>query len=216
MKKHLRLVVNLLIVMITIGLPRTSSAQKNSKIFDYDVPAVWLGVDFSEARYILGEGDNTSGNNLKEIFERINGVIVNEPDKYKLKNRFYKQELTEQLSIVSAINEKINPANIVSESSSDYTRMDEAFIKKMVKRYQIKKQDKVGIVIIMEGMNKRLPQASMWVTFIDLSNQQVLLTKRMTGKPGGFGLRNYWASSVSKVLEEVEKSAYNKWKKENR
>lgn len=216
MKKHLSLAVNSLFVMITIGLPGNSSAQKNSKIFDNDVPAVWLGVDFSEVRYIPRAEDIPSGNNLKEVFERINGVIVNEPDKYKLKNRFYKQEIAEDLRAVSAINEKINPANIVSESSADYTRMDEAFIKKMVGKYQIKKQDKVGIVIIMEGMNKRLPQASMWVTFIDLSNHQVLLTKRMTGKPGGFGLRNFWASSVSKVLEEVEKSAYNKWKKENR
>lgn len=216
MKKHLSLAVNLLFVMISFGLSESALAQNNSKIFDYNVPAVWLGVDFSEARYIPGAEDNTSGNNLKEVFERINGVIVNEPDKYKLKNRFYKQEITDDLSTVSAINEKINPANIVSESSADYTRMDEAFIKKMVGKYKIKKQDKVGIVIIMEGMNKRLPQASMWVTFIDLSNHQVLLTKRMTGKPGGFGLRNFWASSVSKVLEEVEKSAYNKWKKENR
>lgn len=216
MKKHLSLAVNLLFVMISFGLSESALAQNNSKIFDYNVPAVWLGVDFSEARYIPGAEDNTSGNNLKEVFERINGVIVNEPDKYKLKNRFYKQEITDDLSTVSAINEKINPANIVSESSADYTRMDEAFIKKMVGKYKIKKQDKVGIVIIMEGMNKRLPQASMWVTFIDLSNHQVLLTKRMTGKPGGFGLRNFWASSISKVLEEVEKSAYNKWKKENR
>lgn len=216
MKKHLSLAVNLLFVMISFGLSESALAQNNSKIFDYNVPAVWLGVDFSEARYIPGAEDNTSGNNLKEVFERINGVIVNEPDKYKLKNRFYKQEITDDLSTVSAINEKINPADIVSESSADYTRMDEAFIKKMVGKYKIKKQDKVGIVIIMEGMNKRLPQASMWVTFIDLSNHQVLLTKRMTGKPGGFGLRNFWASSVSKVLEEVEKSAYNKWKKENR
>ena len=39
----------------------------------------------------------------------------------------------------------------------------------------------------------------------DPATQEVILQMDMTGKPGGFGLRNYWAGSVYNALKKQGK-----------
>lgn len=201
------------IVLMLAGISSQSWGQAQSQIFEYNTPVTWLGVDFSEVRY-MGDLENTAdGNSLKTVFPKINDLIVNEPEKYNLKNAFYKQNISPNLDAVSRVNEKLDPSDIVTTDLNDYSRMDESFIQKMVSKYKFENVDPVGLVIIMEGMNKSIPQASMWVTFVDTKSNKVLFTKRLTSKAGGFGLRNYWASSIHKVFTEVEKKEFKKWKK---
>jgi len=64
----------------------------------------------------------------------------------------------------------------------------------------------------MESMSKTSERASMYVTFIDMSNKKVLHTERMEEKVGGFGLRNYYAKSIYEALEDIQKSKYKQWK----
>ena len=46
----------------------------------------------------------------------------------------------------------------------------------------------------------------------DYSLVEVLLSKQMTGKSGGFGFRNYWASAIYKVMKAIP-SYRPQWKK---
>ena len=41
----------------------------------------------------------------------------------------------------------------------------------------------------------------------------VLLTEKMVGKAGGFGLRNYWTTAIYNILKQCAES-YVKWEKD--
>jgi len=75
----------------------------------------------------------------------------------------------------------------------------------MVKKYSFKENNGIGFVLIAEGMSKGREEGSYWATFVDMSNKEVILTKRITGKAGGFGFRNYWAGSLKSVFKTMKK-----------
>ncbi|NOX86391.1 MAG: hypothetical protein GXO86_10590 [Chlorobi bacterium] len=59
--------------------------------------------------------------------------------------------------------------------------------------------------MIAESYSKPNVQGAYYVTFFDIATKKVLSTERMLAKPGGFGLRNYWAKTYYTVLKEVGK-----------
>lgn len=212
--KHTYLFSWFLVSLLTFTTWNTGWSQDRSDIFNPKTSIVWLGVDFSEARYFGDDKDAVSGDAIKSVFERINDLIINESDKYNLRNAFHNKAISTEIQAVTTVNDATDDSAIVSEDKGDYTRMDDAFIQNMVKRYALDSKKGVGVVFIVEGMDKSRPEAAIWVTYIRMSDQSVLLTKRLTGKAGGFGLRNFWASAIHKVLLEVEKKEYNKWKRQ--
>ncbi len=203
-----------IISLVLLFAQSSGLSQEMSDIFNPRTPLIWLGVDFSEARYFGDDKDAVEGEALKDVFDRINDLIVSEADKYSLERAFHNKSISTELGAVTTVNDATDESLIVSYALRDYSRMDAAFIRQMVKRYNLESQKGVGVVFIMEGMDKSKPEAAMWVTFIRMSDQSVLLTKRMRGKAGGFGLRNYWTSAIHKVLIEVEKKEFNKWKRQ--
>jgi len=86
-------------------------------------------------------------------------------------------------------------------------------IKKHVKSYDLSGKKGIGLVFVMEGMSKTNKEATMYVTLVDMASKKVLLSEQMTGKAQGFGLRNYWAYTVYKVLNAIDKGKYSDWKK---
>jgi hypothetical protein len=56
-------------------------------------------------------------------------------------------------------------------------------------------------------------EGAFFVTFINMNTKEVLFTERMTGEPGGFGLRNYWAGSVYNILKRIKSTEYRSWQK---
>ena len=175
---------------------------------------VWLGVDFSEVRYFGDEKDAVEGEAIKSVFDRINNLIVSEADKYNLERAFHNKMISTEIEAVAKVNDATDDTQILSEDKSDYSRMNPTFIQQMVKRYDVDTKQGVGVVFIVEAMDKAKPEAAIWVTYIRMSDQSVLLTKRLEEKAGGFGLRNFWAKAIFNGLVSVEKKEYNKWKKQ--
>lgn len=200
--------------LILIAVQSTGLSQERSDIFNPKTSMVWLGVDFSEVRYFGDEKDAVEGESIKSIFERINDLILSESDKYNLKNTFRNKAISTEIGAVTAVNDATDESQIQSEDKSDYSRMNEAFIQQMVKRYDVDKKEGIGIVFIVEAMDKAKPEAAIWVTFIRMSDKSVLMTKRLQEKAGGFGLRNFWAKAIYNGMVSVEKKEYNKWKRQ--
>ena len=119
-------------------------------------------------------------------FPGINQVVINEPKKYDLAKAF-KKPITNDISVTEKVNATIDADKIKSSSSSDESRLDEAAIQKVVSQYDLNGKKGVGLVFIMEGLNKPGAKGSMYVTFIDMATRKVIFTERMTGKAGGFG-----------------------------
>lgn len=193
-------------------LTSISFAQTKEDIFRKETPITWLGIDFSEARYI-GDPGTVDGYEMKVLFDKINQLILAEPDKYNLRKSFYKSYVTPNLSVVNAVNSKIDESKLLSNDNNDITRINADMVQLMVNRYKFENINGIAVVFIMESMNKNTSHASMWVAFVNTSNNKVLLTSRLVGKSGGFGFRNHWAGSVLKVLELIRAKQYKAWQK---
>ena len=198
-------------MLLFIGT-QPASAQTLKEFFNSsEVPLTYLGVDFTQAKVF-----NDSAANAMDIRDRqvaaINQVIINEPKKYDFQKAFSKSTVTNDISFVNAKNAKIDAEKIIEANSADEMRFKKATIESIVKGYNFKGKKGIGLMFIMESMNKASAQGAMYVTLIDLASGKVLLTERMTAKAAGFGFRNYWAKTIAEVLKDIQKSEYKEWK----
>ena len=198
-------------MLLFIGT-QPASAQTLKEFFNSsEVPLTYLGVDFTQAKVF-----NDIAANAMDIRDRqfaaINQVIINEPKKYDFQKAFSKSTVTDDISFVNAKNAKIDAEKIIEANSADEMRFKKATIESIVKGYNFKGKKGIGLMFIMESMNKASAQGAMYVTLIDLASGKVLLTERMTAKAAGFGFRNYWAKTIAEVLKDIQKSKYKEWK----
>lgn len=199
---------------ILLILSFSLKAQTLKEFFNSsEVPLVFLGVDFTHAKVL---NDITA--NAMDIRDRqyaaINQVILNEPKKYDFQKAFNKTNVTNDITQVVAKNSKIDAEKIV-ESSADEVHLKPADVSAIVRSYNFSGKKGIGVMFIMETMNKASAQASMYIALIELSSGKVLLTERFTEKAAGFGFRNYWAKTIWAALEDIRKGKYKEWKSAN-
>lgn len=196
----------LLSAMLPVG------AQTLKEFFNSpDVPLTYLGIDFTRAKVLNDIAANAADIKDRQ-FASINQVIVNEPKKYDFQKALSRYAVTNDISLVNAKNANIDAEKIIESGDTKQEQFTKSTIESIVKEYQFSDKKGIGLMLIMESMNKASATASMHVTFIDMSTGKVLLTERMTAKAAGFGFRNYWAKTVYEVLNDIRKSKYKAWK----
>ncbi|MBS1667731.1 MAG: hypothetical protein JST58_10170 [Bacteroidetes bacterium] len=173
-------------------------------------PILYLGIDFTKTKVI---NDLTA--NPNDIHDRqfagINDVVIYETKKYDIAKALRKTSIDHDLELVAARNQKINPSDILSTNNDDFRRLKESDIVSLVQGFDFGKHKGVGLLFITEAISKTEKATSIWVTFIDMNTKKVLLTERMEGKVGGFGFRNYVASSYKKVIDEIDDKKFKQW-----
>jgi hypothetical protein len=173
-------------------------------------PLTYLGVDFSLTKV---QGEAIISSEIKPKFEAINEVIITEVKKYDVADAFNRPSVTNYLDAVKAENDKINADQVKTDNVADVTTATKPDdIAKHVKSYNLSGKTGIGVVFIMDGMSKANKEASMYVVLLDMATKKVLLSNRLTGKAQGFGFRNYWAYTVYKVLDDIDKHEYKSWK----
>ena len=191
------------------------SAQNASSLFNNSkVPVTWMGVDFTQVK-VLGETGTVSAVEMIDLFGKINDLIINESEKYNIREALRRTEVPYDLDAVTKANAGIDPDELISNKSGDKGRVSEETIAKAVKKYTSKAEG-AGLVFFMETLDKPIEKAVMWVTFFDLGSGNVLLTEKLEGKAQGFGFRNHWARPVYNVLKDIEKKRYDAWKSKYR
>lgn len=199
------------LLLFLSGITQSSFAQKAKDIFNSsETPITYLGIDFSRAK-LIGDAGADAIDIRNKWFASINDVVVNEPKKYNLQKALEKSSIASDLSFVMEKNAKADVAKLLSSNSSDDSRFTKATIDEIVRGYSFGGKKGVGMMFVMETMNKTASNGSMYVTFIDMGSRKVLYTERMTGKAGGFGFRNYWVKPVYEVIEQIDKSKYKEW-----
>lgn len=178
--------------------------------FDPKEPLTWLGLDFSSLKFVKSDETITEDELQNKYFPGWNDLILNEPKKYDLVKVTDHDDVSNYTEAVTAVNK--NPGSFITRDAGEYEHLDLSKIKQMVKKYNLKGKTGLGLVFIMEGMDKGRESASIWVTYINMATKEVLLSKQMTGKSGGFGFRNYWASAIYKVMKAIP-SYRSQWKK---
>ena len=113
-----------LVSFIIISVQSAGWSQERSDVFNPKTSMVWLGVDFSEARYFGDEKDAVDGEAIKAVFDRINDLIISESDKYNLERTFHNRVISTEIEAVTKVNDATDDTQILSEDKSDYSRMN--------------------------------------------------------------------------------------------
>lgn len=205
------------VAAVALSLSTFSSfAQTIADIFNKpETPITWVGIDFSATKYV-GDPGTVNPAEMKGLFSKINTLTINEPDKYDITSAFKRTTTApSKIEVTEAVNEKIDPAGIITPNVSEQNHLSESKIQNMVRRYNFPAGSSgIAVAFIMEKLVKPTEQETFWVTFIDMKTKSVLFTDKITAKAGGFGFRNHWAGGVYAGLKEIKSSAYGKWKKQ--
>jgi hypothetical protein len=201
-------------VLLFAGINQSFSQSLKDFFSNSETPLLYLGVDFTKAK-LINYPDPKVMDIRDRIYTAINNLTIEEPKKFDIAGAFHRSTVNNDLSAVKARNEKMNTEDIVSTNSADFNRLQESDISAVVKALNLSGKDGVGLLFVMEAMRKedKKGDAAMWVTFVDLKTKKVLLTERIEGKATGFGFRNYWASTIKEVIDDIDKKKYKEWKK---
>jgi hypothetical protein len=188
-------------------------SQNSVKDIFQEGEIVWFGLDFSQAKFIgqfeQGSG-SLSGEDIKQnLMPAWNGLIINEPQKYNIPQTFRKSSVFNDLEVVADRNSDIDESTMLSVNQ-EKREIDVAAV---ISDYANgEKTEGLGLVFIVEYFNKSSIEAAIIVTYFDIQTKTVLHSERMTAKPRGFGLRNYWAGAIHGVFVQINRTQYNSWK----
>jgi hypothetical protein len=186
------------------------SAQTLSDLFAGKAKLVFLGLDLTQAKYIgkIGFTDPVAIKN--QHMASWNNLLEYEPKKFSLQEAFKLQP--DQYETKVADMTKLNESAEVKENitDEDYV-LTEDQVKKSVSKYSLSVKDGIGLVYVVESLNKKAEKLFAWVTFIDLRTKKVLYTEKLEGSAAGFGFRNYWAGAVYKINKAIDSRYYKKW-----
>jgi hypothetical protein len=198
-------------------LTNALNAQSVEDLFQNSPTKItWLGIDYSHVK-LIGSFSNFNENTKitpdiikNDYFVRWNELILKESNKYTIDKMFRKKDINYNIEGVTAINAQTDLTSIVQTTSPNYTEIQ---LQQFVKNYYFNQSEGIGLLFVAESMNKIREEAIYHVLAINLTNNEILLCDKFTTKPGGIGLRNYWASSYLKVIETIRDHKYPAYKK---
>jgi hypothetical protein len=209
MKHKIKLLITLLFL---IGSQPVFSQLTFKDYFNAETPLTYLGVDFTQAK-VNGHIDYDLGEMVKWHFANINNLVLNEPKKYDLPKFFHKSEVLTDISFVEAHNKKIDADKL--KSSGEDKELTTASLEKLVKGYSFGNKKGMGVMLVVESMDKIKEQGILHIVFVDMNNSKLLFSEKFITKPAGFGVRNYWAKIIYNVMDKIGDSKYKDWKKSN-
>lgn len=187
---------------------QTSNEAVKDALTNTSLNVTWLGADFSHCK-IKGNLDCPPEQFVSQIIPAINSVILAEPAKYDFAKFLNKASFTTDIQAVTKSNSAINTEMMTQDVQ---TKLDEATINKIVSGYDLKGKEGIGAVLIYESISKESLNASMYFTYVKMPEGKVILSKPVGAKPAGFGLRNFWASTVYSFLKDYNKAYLKAWK----
>lgn len=203
----------ILIILSFLFLTQNSFSQKAlSKLFDGKTKIVFLGLDFTQAKFIGTDGFKDSYKLKTYYLANWNSLLEDEYTKYNLPlNALKAKHYETNTSGLMVLNDEIDNMEERIINGSHY--IDEKTIQKSVRKYIFSDNKGIGVSFVVESFNSSLEKAVIWVTFVNINNGSLLYTERMEGKAEGFGMRNYWAGSIHDVIEQIRISRYKIWKR---
>jgi hypothetical protein len=193
-----------MLTMLLLSAGVKAQSVKESDISNPETPILYVGIDFTEARLI---GDLAADENAikNQHIPDINQLVINEAKKYDLEKALHRSKISSDIGITYNQNKKLDASKLKSTNSDDFTRFKPETVQKIVSDYDFGDKKGLGLMFVVEALNKTKAEAALWVTWIDMGSKKVLRTERKEEKAGGFGWRNYWARPIENVLDDLRK-----------
>jgi len=187
------------VLIFVLGSFTSSFSQDKAKASSL-TDVVWLGVDFSAAKFTLVTEDPAVI--VNQYLQSINTLIITEIEKFDIKKLFNKSGVTNSIDQVNENNAKIDPSTFVINNEF---KLEPEEVAHIIKKYKIPEKSGTALVFIAENLNKSTQTGSYYVCFFDLGTKEIIDSRRMVGKASGIGFRNYWAGSVYSVMKSWAK-----------
>ena len=201
----------ILIILFLLCFAQWVFAQRARDVFNPNFPVTWLGLDFSQSRFIGDQAKFKTIFNAQNLFDALNDLMLSEKDKFDVGKMLGKQKLTFKLDVTRAHNTKLDVASLLADSLATHNHLEPGDIEKIVRGYDFEGNTGIGLMFNIESFNKTLSEALIWVTFINMDTKEILFTEKLGQEPGGFGLRNYWAGAIYDMMKRVRRTEFKKW-----
>lgn len=188
-------------------------AQDVKDIFERKTKITWLGLDMTGAKLIGDRERFGSTSDVMHLMEAWNDIMIKEHDKFNLKSAIQKDALDEGFDVTKEHNAGLDISEIFSNDENDHIHLHQNDIATIIADYDFKKNSGIGVMFNVESFNKLKDEASVWVTFVNMDAREVLFTERVTGGPGGVGIRNFWANSIYEIINKIKRKEFENWKK---
>lgn len=186
------------IFLLLFGITTLTFAQNHKEL---STPTyVWFGLDYSNVKCIGEEGFNDPANIVASFFDAWNDLMLNEEKKYDFTKAYYKSKRINDLELVTKRNDIPTASELVI--NHDY-KFEPGTLENIVKAYKSDEyKDAVGLLYVVEYLNKTERQASIHVVFFDIPTGKILYTNNYIEYAGGFGFRNYWARPIYDTIKD--------------
>jgi hypothetical protein len=172
-------------------------------------------LDFTSTKFIGDREKFGSESDVRHLLDAWNALIINEPDKYDVARAVDRKKVENATDVTKDHNAELDVMSMFSDEQKDYLRLKPSDVEQIVGEYDFKGKSGIGLMFIVESFSKPNEEGSIWVTFINMDNKEVLFSERMAAPPKGFGMRNFWAGCVYGILSKMEKKEFEMWRKKH-
>jgi hypothetical protein len=154
--KPLRILCSILAFLLCAAT--ITQAQTKEDIFSGTSEISWLGLDFSQAKFIgtatqfKDAGEITNSDMRDKYIPGWNQLFLDEMKKYNVADAVHRAEVKYLVEITDKSNSSFK-GDFFSSNSDDYTKLDEEKIKKIVKGYDFKGKTGIGLMFFIDGMS---------------------------------------------------------------
>lgn len=170
--------------------------------FAQQAPATFYGVDFSLVK-VCG-ADETDAEFLL-AFTKINDLFITESKKYDVAKYMRQPVGRKELSVAKqATRNALQSADAVDAHTLLYEDPNydcREQIACQIAGYDLPQTGGKGIVVIANMLDKSHGFGNFYFVQFDIVTRQITSCVRMDGKPGGFGLRNFWANALLQSMK---------------
>jgi len=219
MKKYI-----LIFLISIISINFLNAQDLNKVLFDVEYGIDFVGLDFTEAKFIGGEGEYAPSFDLKNKWiPNWNTLFYTQSEKYDIGRFLRKRNVVNNAEYTIDLNSNIEIENMYSYKP--YMKFSEEELQKIVNRYNFKYENEVGVSLIVTSFDKPSKSAVIYVVWFNTKTLKIIKSIKRITQPKGAGFRNFWAGSIFYTIKdledelliiakkELEKKEYKSWAK---
>ena len=184
-----------LFISLCLSLPICAQDIKPDEKLILSDSLVFLGIDFSAVR-MINEADVDQGPYIRDKHGPYWCIIGDYMCQHtNLKFDFEKKSVACMARLQDSSYIKLPDSWIVA----NYAGISDTALSQHIRSYPIIEGYKVGVVFVVDKMDKKKNALTMYGVYVDLRDNSVLKAIKCVGTPNGFGYSMYWATGVDEA-----------------
>jgi hypothetical protein len=171
---------------------------------------LWVGINFSKAKFTRNGFDFTQ-EILQHYFHEWNMLILNDQKKYDIRMSFRKPVMQYNLSTVTKLNKSLKSNDIIVKNISSKNVYSDEQMREYASELELPTTLPYSLMFVVESFDSTVKTAAIWVVITKTATREVVLCEKFLKKPGGIGVRNYWARTFYNVFYDIQAGAFLRW-----